>query len=141
MSKVFMPDLSVEERLNIMRNNADKVEETNYERDLTPEEVDIKRETLVDNLIAISGHEEKLDEAKAEFKKQAEPLKQENKKLQREVKYKKSEVEGLLFHMANHDDGMMEVYDQNGECVGSRRLRPDEKRQTIPFVPRVASGE
>jgi len=135
MAKIFMPEVSLEERVNILRNNADKIEETTYEKDLSAEDVDIKRETLVDNLIAISGHEEKLDEAKAEFKKAAEPLKQENKKLQREVKYKKEEVAGTLFHMANHDEGMMETFDQTGEFVGSRRLRPDEKRKTIPFIP------
>lgn len=140
MAKVFMPEVTPEERINIMRNNADKIEETTFEKELTTDQVDIKREQLVDNLIAISGHEDKLNEAKAIFKQEADPLKRENLKLQKEVKYKRSEVEGTLFHMANHDDGMMEVYDQAGELVSSRRLLPTERRQTIPFIPK-AVGE
>lgn len=139
MAKVFMPDVSPEERINIMRNNADKIDETNYEKELTQDAVDIKRETLVDNLIAISSHEEVLDAAKAVFKQLANPLKEKNAVLQREVKHKREVVKGVLFHMANHEEGMMEVFDQEGELVSSRRLLPTERRQTIPFIPRAVN--
>lgn len=141
MAKVFMPDVSQEERINIMRNNADKIDETTYDKELTQDAVDIKRETLVDNLIAISSHEEVLDSAKAVFKQLANPLKEKNAVLQREVKYKREVVKGVLFHMANHDEGVMEVFDQEGELVSSRRLLPTERRQTIPFIPKAVAGE
>lgn len=141
MAKVFMPDASPDERMRVLQNNADKIEETTYERELTSEELDIKRETFFNNHRELNKLEEDLADIKSGFKTKIDPLKVDNKKLLRQVSTGKEEVNGILFHMANHEDGYMETYDQSGELVASRRLRPDEKRQTIPFIPKAVAGE
>lgn len=142
MAKIFAPELTTEERINALRNNADKIETTTYEKELTDEELDAKREEFVDNSIAVSKLEDELAEKKKEFKNKIEPLKLVNRSLQHEVKTKKKEVKGQLFHMANHSDSMMETYDETGEMVSSRRLRPDEKQVRMQVVDRkVANGE
>lgn len=141
MAKVFMPDATPEDRLNILRNNADKIESTTYEKELTDEELDAKREEFVDNSIAVSKLEDELAEKKKEFKNKIEPLKLVNRSLQHEVKTKKKEVKGQLFHMANHTDSMMETYDETGELVSSRRLRPDEKQVRMQVVLPKAANE
>lgn len=66
-------------------------------------------------------------------------MKQTNKRLLTEIKTKQTDVDGTLFHMANHDDGMMEIYDQDGDLVSSRRLRPEEKQGTIFSLPKVVN--
>jgi len=129
--KQFMPDVSPQERIRLLQENCDKQETTTYMRDLTQEELDLKRETLVDNLIKTSNLEDELDEIKEGFKAKIKPLKAANKMLQQEVKTKKESVNGTIFHMANHDDGMMETYDDQGYLIGSRRLRPDEKQARL----------
>lgn len=140
MAKFFMPEATAEERLRVLRDTADKMEETSYERELSPDELDSKREKFVDNSIKISSLEDELNEKKTEFKNKIEPVKLENKTLQYEVKTKKTKVKGTLFHLANHEDGMMETYDHSGEMIGSRRLRPDE-RQARLYIPPKAVGE
>src|SRR5688572_2084635 len=112
MQTVFMPELSTEERLQILRNHADKVEETTYEKDLTQEELDAKREMFVDNSIQVSTLEDELNEEKSKYKGKIDPLKLINKTLQQEVKTKKQKVKGTLFHMANHDTSFMETYNE-----------------------------
>lgn len=142
MSRIFMPELPSEERINVLRNNADKIEQTTYEKELTEEELIAKREQFVDNSIAVSKLEDELSEKKKEFKSKIDPLKLINRSLQYEVKTKKSEVKGTLFHMANHDSGYMETYDEAGELVSSRRLRPDEKQIRMTVISqRAANGE
>lgn len=141
MAKIFMPDATPEERINNLRNNADKVEQTTYEKELTQEELDAKREEFVDNDIQIAKLEDELNEKKAEFKSKIEPIKIVNRSLRQEVKTKKKEVKGHLFHMANHTDSMMETYDETGELVSSRRLRPDEKQVRMQVVLPKAAGE
>lgn len=141
MAKVFAPELPADERLNALRNNADKIETTTYEKELTTEELDAKREEFVDNSIAVSKLEDELAEKKKEYKNKIEPIKLVNRMLQHEVKTKKKEVKGQLFHMANHADSMMETYDESGELVASRRLRPDEKQVRMQVVERKAVGE
>jgi hypothetical protein len=141
MPKVFMPELSAEERLNVLRNNADKIETTTYEKELTQEELDAKREEFVDNSISVSKLEDELAEKKKEYKNKIEPIKLINRSLQQEVKTKKKEVKGQLFHMANHADSMMETYDETGELVSSRRLRPDERQVRMQVVDRPAANQ
>jgi hypothetical protein len=141
MAKIFMPELSAEERLNVLRNNADKIETTTYEKELTQEELDAKREEFVDNSISVSKLEDELSEKKKEYKNKIEPIKLINRSLQQEVKTKKKEVKGQLFHMANHADSMMETYDETGELVSSRRLRPDERQVRMQVVDRPAANQ
>ena len=54
-----------------------------------------------------------------------------NKKLLTEIKTKQATVEGKLYHMPNHVDSMMEIYDSEGVLISTRRLRPEEKQGTI----------
>lgn len=141
MAKIFMPEATDQERLQIMRNHADNVEETTYDKDLTQDELDAKRETLVDNLIKVTTLEEELDGYKASYKGQIDPIKKKNKVLQQEVKTKKQRVKGTLFHMANHDTGFMETYEANGELFSTRRLLPEEKAPTRLFVAKPAAND
>ena len=141
MAKIFMPELSPSERLNALKNNADQIEETTYERELTQDELDGKREMFVDNSIKISMLEDELNEHKANYKGKIDPIKLVNKVLQQEVKTKKQKVKGTLFHMANHTSGYMETYDETGELIGTRRLRPDEKQGHLFVAGRAANDQ
>jgi hypothetical protein len=135
-----MPEATTEERMRVLRDTADKMEETSYERELSADELDAKREQFVDNSIQVSNLEDELNEQKAKYKNEIDPIKLKNKTLQQEVKTKKTKVKGTLYHLANHEDGMMETYDHNGELISSRRLRPDE-RQARLYIPPRAVGE
>lgn len=141
MAKIFMPDADLEERINVLRNNADKIDNTDYEKELTEDELIAKREEFVDNSIDVSKLEDELAEKKKEFKNKIEPIKLVNRGLQKEIKTKKRWVKGQLFHMANHTDSMMETYDETGEMVSSRRLRPDEKQVRMQVVLPKVAGE
>lgn len=135
-----MPELSPEERLNVMRNNADKVEREKYEKELTEEELVGKSAQFVENSIAVSNLEDELADKKKEFKNKIDPIKLTNRVLQYELKTKKRKVEGQLFHMADQVNSMMEVYDESGELVSSRRLRPEEKiHRPLSFIKPAAN--
>lgn len=141
MQKIFMPDTPPAERLQILRNNADQVEETTYEKELTQEELDAKREEFVDNSIKVSTLEDELNSYKTSYKAKIDPIKQVNKVLQQEVKTKKQKVKGTLFHMANHESGWMETYDESGEMISTRRLRPDEKQARLFVADKAVNDQ
>lgn len=141
MAKIFMPNETPESRLNILRNHSDKVEETTYEKDLTLEELDAKREMFVDNSIKVSTLEDELNEKKAEYKNKIDPIKLVNKTLQQEVKTKKQKIKGTLYHIADHDTGFMETYDASGELIADRRLRPDEKQARLFVAGKAANDQ
>jgi hypothetical protein len=131
MAKIFMPEIPVDQRLLLMQQNADRIEETTYYKPLTQEELDLRREQLTDNAIKLSEYEDEKKDIMAGFKTKMDPLVKVNKLLMTEVKTRQCEVEGNLYHMANHEDSMMETYDANGEMISSRRLRPEEKQKNI----------
>jgi hypothetical protein len=141
MPKIFMPELDPAERLRILRDSCDKSEETKYFKQLDQNEMDIRREKLADNSIKYFELSEELKEVKADFKDRMEPLTKSNNRLMQELKTGQAEIEGELFYMAEHNSGMMEVYDQAGELVSTRRLLPNEKQQRIPFIPKAANDQ
>lgn len=131
MLKKFMPELMPHDRLIILQQNADKVEITTYQKPLTEEAKSDKREILTDNSIQLFDLEEEKKEAVKVFKEKIDPLKKSNNKLLLEIRTGQESVAGTLFHMANHEDGMMEVYDNDGLMVESRRLKHNEKQGNL----------
>lgn len=101
----------------------------------------MKRESLSDNLVKLSEWEDELTDVKKDHKVKADPLKAENKILLTEIKTRKQEVTGVLYHIADHEHGIMETYDDQGEFVSSRRLRPNEKQPKLFPVSRAANDE
>lgn len=74
MAKKFMPELTPKERLSLMQENAAKIENTNYQKTLTPEELAERREDLADNCIKLNKFEDELKEVKDDFKLKMDPL-------------------------------------------------------------------
>ncbi|HYE53699.1 MAG TPA: hypothetical protein VD996_02610 [Chitinophagaceae bacterium] len=138
--KAFMPELDPDLRLQALKDNCDSKEETEYYKDLTQADLDIKMEALSRNLIFLSEREDELQAIKDEFKMRMAGPKQENKELLQQIKTRKEKVIGTLYHLANLDEGIMETYDERGEFVSSRRLRPGE-RQSKLFPLRKAANE
>lgn len=137
--KQFMPELTPKERLVIMQENAHKVEQTSYQKALSAEELAARREDLADNCIKLNQLEDELKEVKDDFKLKMDPMKNVNKVLLTEIKTKQTTIDGTLFHLANHEDGMMETYDNEGYLISSRRLRPEEKQGNLYSLPKAVN--
>lgn len=129
--KQFMPEATQKERTMVLQESAAKVEQTTYQKTLSADELAARREDLADDCIKLNQFEDELKEVKDGFKDKMDPLKLANKLRLTEIKTKQSTVDGTLYHIANHDAGMMETYDNEGLLVSSRRLRPEEKQGTI----------
>lgn len=124
---MFDENVSLEDRIRQLRDNADIQENGPYTRSLTQEELDLRRESLADNCIEKTRLEGELKAVKAEFKGKIEPLSVQNALICQEIKTKQAEFDGTTFGFADHENGMMNFYDDRGEWIGSRRLKPEEK--------------
>lgn len=140
MAKTFMPELDPDQRRRLLQDNNDGFEETTYYKDLSQDDLDIKRESLSTNLIQLSTWEDELQVVKDQYKSLMKPVKNSNTELLDQIKTKKEKVVGTIYHIADHENGVMETFDESGEFISSRRLRPDE-RQLKAFPLRKASGE
>lgn len=135
MSKTMFADVPPAQRIQVLKDNCDSAEETSYLKDLTDEELDIKRETLTTNCITSNRLEEELKEIKSEYKAKIDPLKEETRELCHQVETRKEECKGILFHFADHELSIMNTFDELGEFVSSRRLKPEEKQARLFIAP------
>lgn len=135
MSKNFLPDYPEADRLQILKDSSDHIESTTYYRDLSEHDIDIKNESFVGNSIEISKHDGELSKAKLIHKMNTKPLEAANEILLEEISTRKEKVNGHLFSIADHESGLMNTYDEKGEFISSRRLRPDERQTRMTIHP------
>lgn len=141
MQEILIPaEMPVEARRQILRDHADSLEDTKYQKPLSTDVLDVKRELLTDNAILLSQYDDELTQIRKDFKVKMEPLRRENKELLAQIKTRQETVEGRLYHLANHTTGFMETYDDDGVLVSTRRLRPDEKQAQIFSIPKQATN-
>ena len=131
--KMFMPEVSDKERILILEQNADKIETSTYQKNLTEDEKLQRKEILYNNSLKLSDLAEEKKEAIAGFKEVMDPLVADNKTLLSELRTGQVQVTGKIYLMANHETGIMETWDNNGEFVSSRRLFPSEKQLRMPL--------
>lgn len=131
MKNLFPEGTSPLDRIHNLEAMAYSIEEGTYLKHLSSEELEIKREALTDNVIKAADLEEKkkayVDSIKAELK----PLSIERRSLMATLKTKHEEVEGKIYHVDDQDEGVMNSFNENGEFINSRRLRPEERQTTI----------
>lgn len=131
-------------RVNILKENCVNEDFTpsTYLKDLTPEELDIKRETLHASLSKMFRLQEEAKEIAADFKARIKPLSEECHILVEQVDTGKEEITGMLFDFPDHENSVMNTYDEKGEFVSSRRLTPKEKQLRASFpLGAVSNGE
>lgn len=141
MSKTMFHDVPPEERGRLLADNCYSRDDMSYMKTLTPEELDIKRETLAENMINLYGLEEELKEIKEGFKDRMDPIKESNREICEAVKTGKEEVKGVLYHFTDHVESVMNTFDERGEFVQSRRLKPEEKQAKLFVAHSQAVGE
>jgi hypothetical protein len=141
MEKTMFSDVPAHLRPSILRDNCVHEEATTYLKDLTQEELDIKRESLHANLSKMFRLQEEAKDVAAGFKAQIKPLSEECHLLVGQVDTGKEEVTGTLYDFPDHEASVMNTYDEKGEFVSSRRLTPKEKQLRASFPLGVAANE
>lgn len=143
MAKTVFADVPPAQRLQVMLDNCFGHEKTSYQKDLSDEELDIKRETLTSNCIKVFKLEEEKKKAAQVFKDQIDPLRDETRLLASQVDTRKEEMSGTLFHFDDQENSIMNTYDEFGQFVSSRRLTPKEKQAKLFIAPgaKMAIGE
>ncbi len=131
MKKRLFESYSKPERIQALRDNAEKSEDFSYFREYLPEELDLLKDEYFQNASELQKHEEALKTAKDEFKFHADPIKAKMKESFTGIRIKGRTVTEQVYLLADHDSNMMEYYNESGEMIHSRRMLPDEKQLRI----------
>lgn len=122
---------SPEEIKEILNANADSVEETQYFRRMTHQELLDAKEKHTAACIDIANLEEQKKVAMTQFKSELDPLKDEAKGLLSKLQHKGEIVKGKVFKMIDWEEGMVGLYSESGELVSSRPMMESERQTNI----------
>lgn len=126
--------LSAEERQTILVGESIKTEDQVYMKALTNDELQIRRERIVQVSLLKAVIEDEFQQIKDDFKFKLEPLKDEFSQLLDELRVKMVEVTGKVYTLPDHENQMMHFVDEAGNVLSSRRMLPEERQGRLPFT-------
>lgn len=128
MSTEFLRQRSRAERLNLLHANAQKRINYTYFKQFNEDELNEQKEIYFDRMALIDAEAKKLDEAKAEYKLATELPQMQAKEAYRVIKAKGSEVTEEVYLIPNYDTNTIDYINEEGGCVHSRRMLPEERQ-------------
>lgn len=137
MAYILYPEKSMQEREELLQNQAAKVEMRNYSRSLSDPEVNAERIRYVDDSVTLQRKKEELKNLTATYKDDIKALEALNEERLVTITSRKREQSGKLYGIANQAEKKMMWYDRYGELVDSRELTPDERQGTL-FIDTAA---
>ncbi len=130
-SELFQDIANVDKREATLKANCDNREETVLQVEFTPEELEEKRNDLMENSIKIDHLKKRFAHYKALIDERMKPLQKENDMLVQETKTGYQLVNGEVYLFADLEAGQMGYYDRYGILQNSRRLLPEERQSMI----------
>lgn len=131
MQKQILQGESLGERLEQLKNSADKVEMFSYPRELSNGEIQELQSNLSQNMIFVDKEDQKLKVAKEIFKAATKPVKQTIAKDLQMIRSQVEEVNEEVYLLKDVEEGKMGYYSKDGILRFERNLRPDEMQYSI----------
>jgi hypothetical protein len=142
MDKVIFQEVPEEKREQYVRDNCDEIlEDFEYKRQFTEEEIEEMKTDLQDVLIGIDVLEEKFETLKVDHKSKLKPLKEKLRTTIISLREGAERVRGTAYGFRNFETNEYGVYSPDGVLVSiPRKLKPQEKQKTINMALREASN-
>lgn len=123
--------LSDEERKSILENDSYSVEEGQYVKPMTNDELRQVKDELTEASVKKAFLDDEFDQIKESFKSKISPLKEQISVSIVALKSNSRTLTGKIFNMADQTERMMYQVDSEGNVLGSRMLRPEERQMVI----------
>lgn len=131
MQKQILKNESPGNRLEQLKNSADKVEIFSYPRELSIGEIQELQSNLSQDMIFVDKQDQELKVAKEIFKAATKPIKQQIAKNLQLIRTQVEEVSEEVYLLKDIEEGKMGYYSKEGNLVFERNLRQDEMQYSI----------
>lgn len=135
-----MGRMDIVERMQLLRNNNDGIEEGSYDHELTEEEIYERQLRLQDSIISLRDLREEKKEVNKGYKDKMDPLQVIIDTTATELKTGLVEMSGIQYKVIDHEIGLVEFYDELGALVSSRKIFPAEKQTNLFRMPNKGTG-
>lgn len=128
MDKQILINSSKSERVQILRDSADKKETFTYPKTLGAEEVTQLKDEYTKNAISFAKKEEAKKDFMDAWKGEVKPLKLEMTNQMSKIRNRVEEVTEDVYFISDQDAGEMGYYNADGVLVYQRPLFPEERQ-------------
>lgn len=139
MDKQLGKEYPLENRIQFLKDNCDKIEKKIYMRRFSSDELRQKKDELADVSIQLSEIDDEKKLVLQEIKQREDPLKSEKKILLGDIKHKAEEVKEECFKFIEGEE--VGFYNSEGDLIEQRPAYPDEKQGTIFQISRTGTNE
>lgn len=142
MQKVLFQEITdLEERKQLLLDNADAVVEVDYHKPFTSDEMATLKTEFAEKHIRIATLEEKIKDFKDQINIELKPLKDEVTEIRENLKSKGKNVNEKCYQFLDKEERMICIYNSEGILVSSRPATRDELQMTIQAELRIASNQ
>jgi hypothetical protein len=131
MEKQILKNETPSDRLDQLKNSADRVESFSYPRELANGEIQELQSLLSQDMIVVDKEDQKLKVAKEIFKAATKPVKQNIAKNLQMIRSQVEEVTEDVYLLKDIEEGKMGYYSKEGKLVFERNLSPNEQQYSI----------
>jgi len=131
MEKQILIGETASDRLEQLKNSAEKVESFSYPRELNTGEIQELQSHLSQDMITVDQEEQKLKVAKEIFKAATKPVKQTIAKNLQMIRTQVEEVTEDVYLLKDVEESKMGYYSKEAKLVFERNLRPEEQQYSI----------
>jgi predicted ATP-binding protein involved in virulence len=131
MEKLLFQDVALKEREGYLDDNAYKVDETEYYKQLTPEQRAEKQEELSKLQQDILKTEAEKKEVVKQYKEKLKTLNTQNAELVNELSHNQIEVFEKVYFLVDEETKEMGMYTKEGVLISTRPLNEAEYQQSI----------
>lgn len=130
--KSIINGMPKDELRQFLETNADFVfEDQVYVRPLTEHELTELEHELGENSVELEKYARQKKDYMERLAEQTKPLQSRNKAIVESLRTKTEELAGVVYAFKDIENGTIEQYDQDGNFISSRRMRPEENDGAI----------
>jgi hypothetical protein len=134
-SNDLFQDMPPEQRSEMLAARAVSTEQQKVKRPFTEFEKSQKKEFITAESIVIMDKVEEFKAISKEFNQVIKASRETVTDALKGVKRGYSENEELVYNIDDQDAGVMNTFDANGVCIGTRKLFPTERQSNILNMP------
>lgn len=131
MDQKILQNVSPQDRLQALRDSAEKRENYTYPKVLSEDMLSKLKDDLTNDSVKLSKLEEARKEWLTDHKAKVKPLKKDIAITLTKLRSRVEEVEEEVYLMADQEEGMMGYYNSEGALVYHRPLMQDERQFRI----------
>lgn len=134
MEKQLFVHYEPKERVLMLKNNCDKIDNMTYSKQLDDDELRKEEQDFSELAIKISTIEDEFAQVKSEYTSKLKPLKSIYKSTLNTIQTRQKLVTEEVYCIVDYENLEVGVYNHRGDLIKDRKLTEEEKQLKIEFM-------